>query len=79
MDVYERLVSLLSIQTGLESNEITPDKNLKDDLNIDSLDIVEFIMDLEEEFDIKIESEDTEHLRTVGDFVALIENKNLYY
>ena len=40
MDIYERLVPLLSIQTGLESNEITLDTNFKDYLNIDSLDIV---------------------------------------
>ena len=49
--------------------------SFKDDLNIDSLDLFEMVMALEEEFDVEIPSEDLEKMDTVGDIVTYIQNK----
>lgn len=74
MSIFEQLANLLSIKFGLEPSEITLETNFKDDLNADSLDIVELIMELEEEFDIKVDEQLTEGFLTVKDVVDYIEN-----
>ena len=60
-------------QLGVEENEITLDSSFIDDLGADSLDIVELIMALEEEFDIEIPDEDAEKILTVGDALDYIK------
>ncbi|MBR2742866.1 MAG: acyl carrier protein [Clostridia bacterium] len=74
-DTYERLVPLISIATGMESDEITAASDFKRDLLLDSLDAVEFAMELEFELGIKIEREDMAKIATVGDLISYIDNK----
>ncbi len=61
---------------GVEENQITMEANFMDDLGADSLDTVELIMQLEEEFGLEIPDEDAETITTVGAAVDYIESKN---
>ncbi|HAA81323.1 MAG TPA: acyl carrier protein, partial [Thermoanaerobacter sp.] len=61
-------------QLGIDPEEITMESSFIDDLGADSLDIVELIMALEEEFDIEIPDEDAEKIKTVGDVVEYLSN-----
>ena len=65
---------IISEQLGVEIDAVTNDKNLMNDLGADSLNIVQLIMDIEEEFDIEIMDEDAESLHTVGDIRKYIED-----
>ena len=71
--MLERLKRVIVEQLGVEENEITLDSSFIDDLGADSLDIVELIMALEEEFDIEIPDEDAEKILTVGDALDYIK------
>ena len=70
---YERLKKLVVEQLGVEEDEVKPEASFVDDLNADSLDLVELIMSLEEEFGTEISDEDAEKIRTVKDVVGYIE------
>ena len=70
--MYEKLVKYAAKQLELDESEITPDSTFES-LGIDSLDIVELIMDLEEEFDLQIPDEDLPKVSTVQDIVDYIE------
>ena len=73
--VFEKVRDVISEQLGVEDVEIiTMDTTFIDDLGADSLDIVELIMALEEEFDIEIPEADAEKISTVGDVVEYIKN-----
>lgn len=72
MDVFEKIRSIVAEQLGVEEDEITMETSFED-LNADSLDIVELIMALEEEFDLEIPDEDAEKLTTIGAAVAYIK------
>ncbi|MBQ1335093.1 MAG: acyl carrier protein [Clostridia bacterium] len=74
-DTYDRLLPLISIATGMESDEITPASSFKKDLLLDSLDAVEFAMELEFELGVKIEREDMGSIATVGDLITYIDSK----
>ena len=65
---------IISEQLGVEIDAVTDDKNLMNDLGADSLDTVQLIMDIEEEFDIEIMDDDAESLHTVGDIRKYIED-----
>lgn len=65
---------IISEQLGVDIDAVTDDKNLMNDLGADSLDTVQLIMDIEEEFDIEIIDEDAESLHTVGDIRKYIED-----
>lgn len=69
--IFNKVKSIVAEQLGVDEEEITPDTSFED-LNADSLDIVELIMALEEEFDIEIPDEDAEKLTTVGAAVEYI-------
>ena len=69
----DKIRSLIASKLGLDENEITPDKNLSNDLGADSLDVVELSMDLEREFNLKFEDSDTEKIQTVEDLYKLID------
>ena len=75
-DTYERLKKIVVEQLGVEEDQVTPEANFVDDLNADSLDLVELIMSLEEEFGTEISDEDAERIRTVGDAVEYIDERN---
>ncbi len=65
--IEERLKRIISEQLGADESQLTPNASFEEDLNADSLDLVELIMSLEEEFGIEISEEDAEKIRTVGD------------
>ena len=71
--VFEKIAALIADQFGIEASNITKDTSFTDDLSADSLDIVELIMAIEQEFDISVNDEDVENVKTVGDVVSHIE------
>ena len=73
---YDRLKKLVIEQLGVDEEEVKPEASFVDDLNADSLDLVELIMSLEEEFGTEISDEDAERIRTVGDAVEYIDERN---
>lgn len=72
--VFDRVKKIIADQLGLDENTITMDSLFTDDLGADSLDVVELIMALEEEFDIEIPDEDAEKATKVGDVVEYINS-----
>lgn len=72
--VLERVKEIIAEQFNIDKEEITRDTSFKDTLNADSLDLVELVMALEDEFDLEVEDEDMESIKTVGDVVENIEN-----
>ncbi len=75
MAVEEKIKSIIAEQLGVKVDEVTPQASFIDDLGADSLDTVELIMALEEEFSVEIPDEDAEKMTTVGDAVKYIEEK----
>jgi acyl carrier protein len=73
---YERLKKIVVEQLGVDEEQVTPEASFVDDLNADSLDLVELIMSLEEEFGAEISDEDAERIRTVQDAVDYIEERS---
>lgn len=73
--MFEQIKKILIESANVDADKITMEASLKDDLAIDSLDSVELILDLETEFDVKIEDEEIPTLVTVGDIVKLLESK----
>ena len=71
--IQDKVRSIIASKLGLSEDEITPEKNLSNDLGADSLDVVELSMELEREFNLKFEDSDTEKIQTVADLYALIE------
>jgi acyl carrier protein len=75
--ILERLKEIISEQLEVDADSVTPETKLGEDLNADSLDIVEMLMALEDEFGVDIPDEEIEKMKTVGDVVNYIqENKN---
>ena len=62
-----KIRSIMAERLGVEADEVTPDANILDDLGADSLDVVELVMSLEEEFNIEVPDEEVEGMRTVSD------------
>ena len=71
--VSERLRNIIVEQLGVEEGEVVPSASFTEDLNADSLDLVELIMSLEEEFKLQISDEDAEKITTVGEAEEYIE------
>jgi len=69
----ERVKQIIMDQLGVSAEQVTPDASFIDDLGADSLDTVELVMALEEEFDIEIPDEDAEKLRTVRDAIDYLK------
>ncbi len=75
MTTFERVQKVVAEQLSVDPSEISEQASFIEDLGADSLDVVELVMKLEEEFDIEIPDEDAEKIRTVGDAVRYIESK----
>lgn len=73
--VFEKLRKIVAERLGLEEGEVKKESSFIDDLGADSLDVVEMVMAIEEEFNIEIPDEDAEKIQTVADAVAYIESK----
>lgn len=74
--VEERVKKIIAEQLGVEENEVTPEASFVEDLGADSLDTVELVMALEEEFSIEIPDEDAEKILTVGKALDYIKEKS---
>ena len=70
---FEKIKSIITEQLGVDESEVTPEADFVDDLGADSLDTVELVMALEEEFGIEISDEDSEKIKTVGDVTKYID------
>jgi acyl carrier protein len=70
---FDRLKKIIVEQLGVDEEEVTPQASFVEDLNADSLDLVELIMSLEEEFGMEISDEDAEKIQKVNDAVEYIE------
>jgi acyl carrier protein len=72
---FERTKKIIVEQLGVEESDVTPEAAFVEDLNADSLDLVELIMSLEEEFGMEISDEDAEKIQKVSDAVEYIEER----
>jgi acyl carrier protein len=71
--IFEKLKDIIAEQLSVEADEVSLDSNIQDDLGADSLDVVDLITTIEDEFDISIPDEAVEEIKTVGDIVNYIE------
>jgi len=72
-ELFQKVRSIIAQQLGADESEITEDAHFIEDLGADSLDTVELVMALEEEFGIEISDEDAEKIQTVGDVIKYIK------
>ena len=73
MSIADKIKETVAEQLGVDGEKITPEATFVDDLGADSLDVVELVMALEEEFEIEIPDEDAEKLQTVQNVVDYVE------
>ncbi|ACI19301.1 acyl carrier protein [Dictyoglomus thermophilum] len=73
--IFEKVKKIIVDQLRVDESLVTMDSNIQEDLGADSLDAVELIMALEEEFGIDVQDEEAENFKTVGDVVRYIEKK----
>ena len=74
VSVFERLQKIIAEQLAIDEDDIRPDSDIIDDLGADSLDIVDLVMSIEDEFHVEIPDEAVEEMRTVDDAVRYIED-----
>ena len=75
MSLERRVQEIIVEQLGVSAEEAVPEASFIDDLGADSLDIVELVMAMEEEFDIEIPDDDAEKIQTIGDAIAYLKEK----
>jgi acyl carrier protein len=73
-DVFDRVKAIIVDNLDVDEDKVTMEASFKDDLEADSLDVVELVMELEDEFDMEIADEEAEKINTVGDAVNYINN-----
>lgn len=74
-DVFDRVKAIIVDRLDVEESKVTMEASFKEDLEADSLDVVELVMELEDEFDMEIADEEAEKINTVGDAVNYIDSK----
>ncbi|MEG0229581.1 MAG: acyl carrier protein [Oscillospiraceae bacterium] len=72
--VFDKIKALLADQLDIEEDKIAMDSSITEDLGADSLDVVDLVMSLEDEFDLEIPDDQVENIKTVGDIVKFIED-----
>ena len=75
-DIETKVIEIVSEQMGVDKSEITRETHFINDLNADSLDTVELVMEFEDEFEISIPDEDAEKIQTVGNAIEYIPSKS---
>ena len=75
MALEERVTEIIAEQLGVSKEEVVPEASFIDDLGADSLDIVELVMAMEEEFDIEIPDEDAEKIQTIGHAISYVRER----
>ena len=70
----ERILEIIAGQFNLDVDELDENMNFQDDLNDDSIELVELVMTIEEEFDTEVSEEDLEKLKTIGDVIDYVED-----
>jgi acyl carrier protein len=73
-DVLERVTKIIVDRLGVDESQVTLEASFKEDLGADSLDVVELVMELEDEFDMEISDDEAEKIVTVGDAVNYIKS-----
>ncbi|HEY9847394.1 MAG TPA: acyl carrier protein [Candidatus Caenarcaniphilales bacterium] len=74
-EIFQKVKNIVSEQLGVDASEVKPEASFANDLGADSLDVVELVMALEEEFDVEIPDEAAEEIATVQDAVDYIDKK----
>ena len=75
--VFEKIRQILCDQLDLEEESVTMNSNIAEDLGADSLDVVDLIMSIEEEFDLEFKDDQIDKIKTVADIVSFIEDKGV--
>ncbi|MBS5928513.1 MAG: acyl carrier protein [Peptoniphilus harei] len=70
----ERILEIIAEQFNMDVNELDEDMNFQEDLNADSIELVELVMTIEEEFETEVSEEDLEKLKTIGDVIDFVED-----
>jgi acyl carrier protein len=73
--VFDRVKKIIVDRLGVDEDKVTPEASFKEDLGADSLDVVELVMELEDEFDLEISDEEAENINKVGEVVSYIESQ----
>ncbi len=72
--VFEKIKKMLAEQLDADEDDMTMDTNIAKDLDADSLDVVELLMTIEDEFNVEIPDEEIENIKTIGDLTEYIQN-----
>lgn len=72
--IFDKVKGIIVEQFDIDEDKVTSNANIQDDIGADSLDVVDLVMTLEEEFDIEIPDDAVEGIKTVGDIVKFIED-----
>ena len=75
--MFEKIRDLIVEEVGVDAEKVTMESSFKDDLNIDSLDLFELVMALEDEYSVEIPAEDLQSLLTVGDVMNYLKDKGV--
>ncbi|EFR32908.1 MAG: acyl carrier protein [Peptoniphilus harei] len=70
----DRILQIIAEQFNIDKDDLTEDMNFQDDLNADSIELVELVMTIEEEFETEVSEEDLEKLKTIGDVIEYVED-----
>ena len=76
MDTYSKVVSIIAEQLGISEESVSANSDVVKDLGADSIDIVQLLMTMEDEFGVTVTEDDADRLKTVGDIVKIIEENN---